>query len=216
MNGQYGWTGPQNYTGYNSSTGQQQQQQQQQQHNNNSRYGNNNNHNNNNNHHHHSQQNGRQRGNSGGRRNSNARSRQRGGSGDRNMNAMNRSDTSSTSPRHRATKTPSQFTIDLNLLRTGVEKRTTIMVRNIPNRYTREGLIEDLQEFRGKFDFFYLPMDLSAHSNVGYAFINFVKANDLITFYNKFHLQKIINRYAFMSTVIMSVKLKKMLSHSPK
>ena len=51
-------------------------------------------------------------------------------------------------PRHRATKTPSQFTIDLNLLRTGVEKRTTIMVRNIPNRYTREGLIEDLQEFR--------------------------------------------------------------------
>ena len=33
-------------------------------------------------------------------------------------------------------------------------------------------------------------MDLSAHSNVGYAFINFVKANDLITFYNKFHLQK--------------------------
>merc|ERR1711865_1021639 len=104
MNGQYGWTGPQNYTGYNSSTGGQQQQQQQ--HNNNSRFGNNN-------HHNHSQQNGRQRGNSGGRRNSNARSRQRGGSGDRNMNAMNRSDTSSTSPRHRATKTPSQFTIDL-------------------------------------------------------------------------------------------------------
>merc|ERR1711865_984548 len=64
------------------------------------------------------------------------------------------------------------------------------MVRNIPNRYTREGLLDDLQEFIGMFDFFYLPMDLSAHSNVGYAFINFAKAEDLISFYLKFHKQK--------------------------
>jgi protein phosphatase 1 regulatory subunit 42 len=76
-------------------------------------------------------------------------------------------------PRHRATKTPTQFTIDIDGIRTGVEKRSTIMVRNIPNRYTREGLLDDINEFLGTFDFFYLPMDLSAHSNVGYAFINF-------------------------------------------
>ena len=92
--------------------------------------------------------------------------------------------------RHRSTKTASEFTIDLDAVRSGEEKRRTIMVRNIPNRYTREVLLDDLQEFIGMFDFFYLPMDLSAHSNVGYAFINFAKADDLISFYLKFHKQK--------------------------
>jgi regulator of sigma D len=53
-----------------------------------------------------------------------------------------------------------------------------------------EGLLEDIQEFRGTFDFFYLPMDLSAHSNVGYAFINFASSQELIAFYTKFHKQK--------------------------
>ena len=64
------------------------------------------------------------------------------------------------------------------------------MVRNIPNRYVRETLLQDISAFSGRFDFFYLPMDLSAHSNVGYAFINFATGNDLVDFYNTFHAQK--------------------------
>lgn len=140
--------------------------------------------------------------NSGGQRVGNHRNGRRGGrrgdngesrssvDGRQHGNGARRSDNTAQSPRHRATRTPTQFTIDIAALRTGNENRTTVMVRNIPNRYTREGLLEDIQEFRGTFDFFYLPMDLSAHSNVGYAFINFASSQELIAFYTKFHKQK--------------------------
>lgn len=34
------------------------------------------------------------------------------------------------------------------------------MIRNIPNKYSKELLLEEIDfEFSGKYDFFYLPMD---------------------------------------------------------
>jgi len=55
------------------------------------------------------------------------------------------------------------------------ENITTLMVRNIPNTYTRAMLMEELNllGFEGKYDFIYLPMDKSTQWNVGYAFVNF-------------------------------------------
>lgn len=52
---------------------------------------------------------------------------------------------------------------------------TTLMIRNIPNRYTQHELIKELESvgFMGSFDFFYAPMDTGTMGNVGYAFVNF-------------------------------------------
>jgi hypothetical protein len=52
---------------------------------------------------------------------------------------------------------------------------TTLMVRNIPNMYTRSMLVEELDSlgFEGDYDFIYLPIDKSTQWNVGYAFVNF-------------------------------------------
>merc|ERR1719375_755052 len=51
---------------------------------------------------------------------------------------------------------------------------TTVMFRNIPNKYTREMLVAQLeQDLKGQFDFVYLPIDFKNRCNVGYAFINF-------------------------------------------
>jgi len=55
---------------------------------------------------------------------------------------------------------------------------TTVMLRNIPNKYTQGKLLQELDEcgFAGTYNFFYLPMDVHNRSNVGYAFINFEEA----------------------------------------
>ncbi|CAE7871009.1 ML4, partial [Symbiodinium necroappetens] len=51
---------------------------------------------------------------------------------------------------------------------------TTVMLRNIPNKYTREMLVKQLnQDFKSRFDFVYLPIDFKNKCNVGYGFINF-------------------------------------------
>lgn len=62
------------------------------------------------------------------------------------------------------------------------------MLRNIPNRYTQSHLIEEIDGmgFAGRFDFFYLPMDVHNRTNVGYAFINFLTPADAQTFFFTF------------------------------
>lgn len=54
---------------------------------------------------------------------------------------------------------------------------TTLMIRNIPNLYTRSMLVDELDSlgFQGLYDFLYLPIDKSTQWNVGYAFVNFVE-----------------------------------------
>lgn len=53
--------------------------------------------------------------------------------------------------------------------------KTTLMIRNIPSRYTQRELVKELESlgFVSAFDFLYMPMDRSTMSNVGYAFVNF-------------------------------------------
>lgn len=67
-------------------------------------------------------------------------------------------------------------------------KPTTVMLRNIPNRYTQSHLVSLLDEngFRGAYDFVYLPMDFRNGVNLGYAFVNLQAHYDALQAISKF------------------------------
>jgi len=69
--------------------------------------------------------------------------------------------------------------------------RTTIMVRNIPNKYNQKMLLEMLDQHSGtQYNFFYLPIDFKNRCNLGYAFINFTSSWAAADFYDTFHNRK--------------------------
>lgn len=73
----------------------------------------------------------------------------------------------------------------------GMDKRTTIMVRNIPNKYTQTMLLQEIDSsYRGAYDFFYLPIDFKNKCNVGYAFINFMDYRRIVPFFREFNAQR--------------------------
>jgi hypothetical protein len=52
------------------------------------------------------------------------------------------------------------FIINTQNIIEGKDKRTTIMIRHIPNKYSNQSLLDEINfSFKGKYDFFYLPMD---------------------------------------------------------
>eukprot|EP00401_Gymnodinium_catenatum_P076544 CAMPEP_0117467908 /NCGR_PEP_ID=MMETSP0784-20121206/5902_1 /TAXON_ID=39447 /ORGANISM="" /LENGTH=333 /DNA_ID=CAMNT_0005261899 /DNA_START=30 /DNA_END=1030 /DNA_ORIENTATION=- len=69
-----------------------------------------------------------------------------------------------------------------------VDSRTTIMLRNLPNNYSREMLLDLLDRlgYMGKFDFLYLPIDFGSKAALGYAFINLVSESFVPEFWRTF------------------------------
>ncbi|KAL8227446.1 hypothetical protein R6Q57_015030, partial [Mikania cordata] len=84
-----------------------------------------------------------------------------------------------------------QFELDLDRIMRGEDRRTTLMIKNIPNKYTSKMLLAAIDErHRGTYDFIYLPIDFKNKCNVGYAFINMTEPSLIIPFYQAFNGKK--------------------------
>ncbi|XP_073148316.1 protein MEI2-like 2 isoform X2 [Henckelia pumila] len=84
-----------------------------------------------------------------------------------------------------------QYQLDLEKIVDGEDNRTTLMIKNIPNKYTSKMLIAAIDEIQEIiYDFIYLPIDFKNKCNVGYAFINLVSPSHIINFYKAFNGKK--------------------------
>ena len=77
--------------------------------------------------------------------------------------------------------------IDFYAILNGMQNFTTVMIKNIPMRFSQQDMLNMIQErHRSTFDYFYLPMDLKSRYNRGFAYINFTDPIYILEFYLEF------------------------------
>lgn len=95
---------------------------------------------------------------------------------------------------------PRNNVVDLRRIAKGLDTRTTLMLRNIPNKVDQTMLKEYIDITNANtYDFLYLRIDFANKCNVGYAFISFIAPEYIITFaksrsgtkWNRFNSEKI-------------------------
>lgn len=84
-----------------------------------------------------------------------------------------------------------EFELDIERILRGKDGRTTLMLKNIPNKYSSKMLLGAIDEHcKGIYDFVYLPIDFKNNCNVGYAFINLIDPLQIVPFYKLFNGKK--------------------------
>lgn len=88
---------------------------------------------------------------------------------------------------------------------------TTVMMRNLPNKYTQQMLLNELRDagfkLREDYDFFYLPMDHNNCANLGYCFINFTATSRANAFAAAFSGQKLRRFNSHKTALIMPASI---------
>ena len=90
---------------------------------------------------------------------------------------------------------PSEKKFDLNIDIKRIicleDRRTTLMIKNIPNKFNRDLLLSIIdQNFKKAYDLFILPTDANRYKNFGYSFINFTSSYYIPYFYFLFNRKK--------------------------
>ena len=113
----------------------------------------------------------------------------------------------------------SSSNIDIIKILRQEDTRTTLMIQNIPNKFTKDDFLRIFnKDFKGKFNLFLLPTDINEKKNYGYAFINFVHNYYIINFYALFHGNKWENTNSVKVCNIVYSKIQnvsEMINHFP-
>lgn len=80
----------------------------------------------------------------------------------------------------------SRFRINIADVRSGKDTRLTLMIRNIPNSFTQDHMLELLDEFvRDEYDFFYMPVDFRTNCNLGFGYVSMISTASVVKVYEK-------------------------------
>ena len=86
---------------------------------------------------------------------------------------------------------PSKNQVNLMNILLCKDNRTTLMIKNIPNKYTISSFLDEINiYFKYTYDVFYLPIDYVNKCNLGFAFINFVEPLHILLFYELYRGKK--------------------------
>jgi len=81
-----------------------------------------------------------------------------------------------------------RYRLNFERILKGEDKRTSLMIKNIPNKYSQAMLTSELDEkHKGQYDYIYLPIDPKNKCNYGYAFINLVHPFIILSLYKEFN-----------------------------
>ena len=84
-----------------------------------------------------------------------------------------------------------ELNVDIKKVLSLEDRRTTIMIKNIPNKFTKESLLNIIdKDFKIAYDIFILPTDVASYKNFGYSFINFTSSYYIPYFYYLFNGKK--------------------------
>ena len=108
--------------------------------------------------------------------------------------------------------------IDIKKILSMEERRKTLMIKNIPNKFTINDFLRIFSEFNEKFNLFLIPTDIKRKKNYGYAYINFLESLDIIYFYYKFNGKRWPNTNSIKICELLFSKIQgttKIIKHFP-
>ena len=113
-----------------------------------------------------------------------------------------------------------RLNVDIKMILSLEDRRTTVMIKNIPNKFKRETLLNLIHpNFKSAYDIFILPTDVIRYKNFGYSFINFTSTYYIPYFYFLFNGKKWSSTNSLKICEITYSKIQgknNLLSHYPK
>ena len=98
-------------------------------------------------------------------------------------------------PERKRTNTRSKkktFNISIEKIENGEDKRTSVMIKNLPSSITKEHFKNILGDV-GNINYVYLPYDKKNNKFLGFAFVNVVNYKTLIQIHHKLYGRKLDN-----------------------